>query len=252
MTAEWRQLAVAALDVLGPARLRTVADDLAAGRSTHRIAAAHPVAGASDAISQLARTVPMEQRDEAATYIRGLTDGWERRASAEQVESVWSGPQSHEVPVRATAQVLVGLIDEASRDLLLMTYSAKENPPVAAALCAARERGVRVTVVVETVLAANGAISSEPALAFRWVPGVEMWHWPPNRRPDPNAKMHAKIAVADRRVLLTTSANLTQSGAGANLEAGLLVRGGSAPARAAEHVDHLIAAGTLARLHSDD
>ncbi|MDS1271836.1 phospholipase D-like domain-containing protein [Lipingzhangella sp. LS1_29] len=60
--------------------------------------------------------------------------------------------------------------------------------------------------------------------------------------------MHAKLAVADRRVLLVSSANLTQSGVTANIEAGLLVRGGSAPARAAEHVAALCSSGTLTRL----
>lgn len=60
--------------------------------------------------------------------------------------------------------------------------------------------------------------------------------------------MHAKIAVADRRALLVTSANLTQSGVGTNLEAGLLVRGGSAPRRAAEHITALIADGVVVPL----
>ena len=70
----------------------------------------------------------------------------------------------------------------------------------------------------------------------------------PSRRTEPGAKMHAKLAVADRCVLFVTSANLTQSGVGKNIAAGLLVRGGTAPLRAAEHVDALRAAGTLCRL----
>ena len=40
--------------------------------------------------------------------------------------------------------------------------------------------------------------------------------------------MHAKLTVADRRVLLVTSADLTQSGVAKNIEAGLLIRGGTA------------------------
>jgi phosphatidylserine/phosphatidylglycerophosphate/cardiolipin synthase-like enzyme len=60
--------------------------------------------------------------------------------------------------------------------------------------------------------------------------------------------MHAKLAVADRRVLLVSSANLTQSGVGKNIEAGLLVRGGSAPLRAAEHIAELKISGVLERL----
>lgn len=62
--------------------------------------------------------------------------------------------------------------------------------------------------------------------------------------------MHAKVAVADRRALLVSSANLTQSGVVANIEADILVRGGHAPRRAAEHVAHLVAGGILARLHT--
>jgi phosphatidylserine/phosphatidylglycerophosphate/cardiolipin synthase-like enzyme len=69
--------------------------------------------------------------------------------------------------------------------------------------------------------------------------------------PDPviaGAKMHAKLAVADRAVMLVTSANLTQSGVAKNIEAGLLVRGGSAPRRAAEYVDALRAKREISRL----
>jgi len=61
--------------------------------------------------------------------------------------------------------------------------------------------------------------------------------------------MHAKLAVADRNFLLITSANLTQSGVTKNIEAGLLIRGGTAPRRAAEHIDTLRASGDLVRLN---
>jgi phosphatidylserine/phosphatidylglycerophosphate/cardiolipin synthase-like enzyme len=80
------------------------------------------------------------------------------------------------------------------------------------------------------------------------VAGIELWHWPTPKRTETGAKMHAKLAVADRRVLFVTSANLTQSGVGKNIEAGLLICGGVAPARAAEHVDALRASGDLIRL----
>jgi phosphatidylserine/phosphatidylglycerophosphate/cardiolipin synthase-like enzyme len=84
----------------------------------------------------------------------------------------------------------------------------------------------------------------EPYRAFTGVPGIQLWHWPVSARTEPGAKMHAKLAAADRRVLMVTSANLTQSGATKNIEAGLLIRGGAAPVRAAEHVDALRSAGT--------
>jgi phosphatidylserine/phosphatidylglycerophosphate/cardiolipin synthase-like enzyme len=60
--------------------------------------------------------------------------------------------------------------------------------------------------------------------------------------------MHAKLTVDDRHVLFVSSANLTQSGVTKNIEAGLLVRGGPAPVRAAEHIDALRASCSLVRL----
>ena len=90
----------------------------------------------------------------------------------------------------------------------------------------------------------------EPAAAFGSVAGIELWYWPVTQRTESGSKLRAKLAVADRRVLLVSSANLTQSGVGKNIEAGLLVRGGSAPQRAAEHIAELQSRGVLARLQA--
>lgn len=241
--------AEAAARRLGPAQLRTLADRVAAGWPDDAAVAAVP--GLADA----AAGVLAAQQDagipvvEAAAYLRGLADGRAQQQAAVQVESVWSGPDTHHVPVRATAQALAGLIAEARFELLLMTYSAKPYQPVLDDLSAAVDRGVAVTVVVETLQGAGSALAgAEPAAAFASVSGVSLWHWPPGQRDEAGAKMHAKIAVADRRVLLVSSANLTHSGIGKNIEAGLVVRGGSAPERAAEHIERLKTNGVLVRL----
>lgn len=243
------------VDSLGSDRLQILADGIADGASEATLCAGAVVPGYADAVRAVrsAQAASGVADAVAAVYMRGVADGYARSAAWERVESVWSGPSSHAVPVRSTAQVLVGLIGDATEDLLLMTYSARPYPPVIEALVAARARGVRVSIVVETIQGAGGALGGvEPAAAFLAVPGVELWHWPPGARTDSSAKMHAKIAVADRRILLVSSANLTQSGVGTNLEAGVLVHGGHAPRRAAEHVEHLVAAGTLVRLHRSD
>ncbi len=75
-------------------------------------------------------TPPVCPDVEAAAYLRGLAAGHTQQAAAVRVESVWSGPGTHQVPVRATAQVLVDLVGEATRELMLMTYSAKPYPPL--------------------------------------------------------------------------------------------------------------------------
>ena len=145
--------------------------------------------------------------------------------------------------------MLADVIREARHELLLMTYSARPYQPLTVALQAAVSRGVNVSTVVETLQGAGSALAGdEPYQAFTGIDGIDLWHWPSAKRTEPGAKMHAKLAVADRRVLFVTSANLTQSGVGKNIEAGLLVRGGTAPLRAAEHIDALRAAGALSRL----
>lgn len=168
------------------------------------------------------------------------------------VETVWSGPSSHPVPVRATAQALIDVVNEASSELVLMTYSARPHELPRQALAAAVARGATVTVLVETLQGGVGSALSgaEPAAAFSSIVGVKLWHWPPAQRSEPGSKMHAKLAVAGRGTLLVSSANLTQSGVEKNVEAGLLVRGGSAPKRAAEHIQTLRAGGVLAPLNS--
>jgi phosphatidylserine/phosphatidylglycerophosphate/cardiolipin synthase-like enzyme len=245
--------AQAALTEFGPAAVRTLADRIGAGWPDHAALQAVPVPGFVAAAAAVldARQAAGVSNVEAVAYLRGLAAGHERHAAAVRVETVWSGPGTHRVPVRATAQVLIELAEEATGELLLMTYSAKPYDPLLAALASAVARGVAVTAVVETLRGAGGALSgAEPAAAFVSVPGVQVWHWPLDRRRS-GAKMHAKLAVADRRALLVSSANLTQSGVGKNTEAGLLVRGGTAPQRAAEHIVELKARGVLARLDPD-
>lgn len=191
---------------------------------------------------------------QAAGFLRGLAAGYVRHAASVSVETVWSGPSSHSVPVRDTAQALTQVVTGATSELLLMTYSAKSHELLREVLTAAIERDVRVTAIVETLQGAGSALGgAEPAAAFAGIDGLELWHWPVGRREGKGAKMHAKLAVADRKVLLVSSANLTQSGAHHNIEAGLLIRGGNAPLRTAEHILELRSRGVLDRLsHSGE
>jgi phosphatidylserine/phosphatidylglycerophosphate/cardiolipin synthase-like enzyme len=228
---------------LGPSALRTVVDH--ACDAWPREAILRATLGAEALLDALAAV----DRSAGLAYLAGLAAGYSQRAAEVSVETVWSGPGSHHVPVRATAAVLGDVVREARHELLLMTYSARPHQPLSDALGAAISRGVAVTVVVETLQGAGSALSGdEPYQAFTGIPGIELWHWPASQRTESGAKMHAKLAVADRRILLVTSANLTQSGVTKNIEAGLLIRGGTVPVRAAEHIDALRSAGILTRL----
>jgi cardiolipin synthase len=173
---------------------------------------------------------------------------------AEQsVEIVWTGPVTDQVPVRRTRQVLLDVIDGATRRLRLLSFAAYRVPAVVEALTAASERGVQIDLVLETALASGGRLTVDASGAFADVAeAVRFWVWPSGRRPtQPSgspASLHAKAAVADGNVALVTSANLTASAIEANMELGLLVRGGPVPRRLDQHVSQLIADGVLERV----
>jgi len=242
----WERLEETGADLLcqlGPSALRAAVNH--AGDGWPREAILRDTPGAEPLLDALVGT----DRSAALAYLTGLAAGYVQRAGEVSVETVWSGPASHHVPVRATAAVLADLVGEARHELLLMTYSARPHPPLTDALQAAIGRSVTISVIVETLQGAGSALAGdEPYHAFTGINGIELWHWPTTRRTEPGAKMHAKLAVADRQILLITSANLTQSGVSKNIEAGLLIRGGTVPRRAAEHVDALRASGDLIRL----
>jgi len=242
--------ATEAAPILGAAVLRTLADRVGAGWPESAV-----LSGIGRAFAEVARPVlrALEHdgtaSGQSAAFLRGLAAGCALQTGLVGVESVWSGPSSHSVPVRATAQALIQVVTEATSELLLMTYSAKRHEPLREALASAIVRGVQVTIVVETLQGAGSALAgAEPAAAFAGINGLQLWHWPVERRNESGSKLHAKLAIADRRVLLVSSANLTQSGVEKNIEAGVLIRGGSAPARAAEHIVELKSKGVLARL----
>ncbi|WP_231155947.1 DISARM system phospholipase D-like protein DrmC [Streptomyces sp. CNZ748] len=246
---EFENAARATVAVLGPSQAKDLAGVLARGGSRERAQSELTTPGAEAALERLyyamdEESVPLA---EAAAYIRGYVAALLHNRDSVRVRTVWSGPSTPGVPVRATAQVLVDVIGEAREELLAMTYAARPYPALTRALTAAVERGVSVHVVVETLTGAGGLLrGQEPAEAFASVPGVTLWHWA-TRDPARHAhsRQHAKVAIADRRTLFLGSANLTESAARRNLEAGVLVSGGEAPKRAAEHIVELQRMGDL-------
>lgn len=62
------------------------------------------------------------------------------------------------------------------------------------------------------------------------------------------ASLHAKCAVSDGQRLLVSSANLTEFALNFNMELGILVQAGDAPARVERHFDALMTNGELERI----
>ncbi|MEV5126062.1 DISARM system phospholipase D-like protein DrmC [Streptomyces decoyicus] len=240
--------AEAAVASLGLSRSKDLAGLLAQGRTRERILTELATPGVSAAVLALHDSMESESvpSSEAAAYLRGYVAARRQARDTVRVRTVWSGPSTPAVPVRATAQVLVEVINEAQHELLAMTYAAHPYPALTKALTEAAGRGVQTHVVVETLAGAGGLLSGrEPAEAFASVPGLLLWVWERARAEQGRSRQHAKLAVADRRTLLLGSANLTESAARRNIEAGVLVTGGEAPRRAAEHIVELQRLGIL-------
>ncbi|MGW0367454.1 DISARM system phospholipase D-like protein DrmC [Streptomyces coeruleorubidus] len=240
--------AEAAIAALGLSRSKDLAGLLAQGRTRERILTELATPGVSEAVAALYDAMESESvhASEAAAYVRGYVAARRQAREAVRVRTVWSGPSTPAVPVRATAQVLVEVIKEARHELLAMTYAARPYQALTRALTEAVGRGVRTHVVVETLVGAGGLLSgNEPADAFASVPGLWLWAWARDPAEQGRSRQHAKLAVADRHTLLLGSANLTESAARRNIEAGVLVTGGEAPRRTAEHIVELQRLGIL-------
>ncbi|MFH9863035.1 DISARM system phospholipase D-like protein DrmC [Streptomyces sp. NPDC017202] len=245
---DFEAAAAAAVAVLGLSRGKDLAGLLSRRGSKERARTELTGPGTGEAVAELYEAMERESvpPTEAAAYVRGYVAAMLRARDRVRVRTVWTGPSTPAVPVRATAQVLIDVIDEATAELLAMTYAARPYPALSRALEAAAERGVKIHVVVETLAGARGLLKGrEPAEAFTSVPGLNLWHWARDRADEARSRQHAKLAVADRRTLFLGSANLTESAAHRNIEAGVLVSGGEAPRRAAEHIVELQRLGIL-------
>lgn len=173
-----------------------------------------------------------------ALAIRAAAASADAMRASSHVDIVWTGPSTPTVPMRSTVAVLIDVINGASHRLLIVSFAAYKIPTVLAAIRAAISRGVDVRVVVDSPIEEGGRLTVDAARPFAQL-DLAVFAWPGNRRAT-NAAMHAKTAVADGRVALVTSANLTDYALERNMELGLLVTGGTIPQRIEAHFDELI------------
>lgn len=159
---------------------------------------------------------------------------------------VWTGPDAGK-PVRLTAAVMAEVIDAAQQKLLVISFAAYKIPQVLTGLKAAAKRGVMVDIVLETAEDSGGALTFDQLPAFAQLDGVRVWHWPADKRPAAGGSLHAKAIVADDKIALVTSANLTGHALAHNIELGLLARDPLAANGITAHVAGLMHQGVLAR-----
>jgi cardiolipin synthase A/B len=230
---------------LPPADVRQLA--LAAADGSPSVRGLRAAAGASvlrTACDQLLARLNSADPAYLAGLLAGAARAIERAHRQQSIHVVWTGPESGVTSSRLTAATVIDLIAEAHHEIMLVSFAAQTEPGISAALEAASRRGVSITLLAE-----RHADNPGYAPAGTPFPGLDAnrLHWPAAERPQ-GAALHAKVIVVDQRVALVGSANLTSRAMEANLECGILIRGGPQPRAVREHIASLHAAGRLRKL----
>jgi cardiolipin synthase len=182
---------------------------------------------------------------EIASAFRAAAQVASLMRSREALELVWTGPKTGLIPTRQTEQVMLEVIDSARSDLFLVTYVFYKVSSIVAALEAAVARRVAVSILVESSIEHGGTLHGDSVKSVRdAITGAKIYVWAQESKKldgEPiSAAVHAKCAVADRKLAFITSANLTTAALERNMELGMLIRGGTVPDRLGQHLAALV------------
>jgi cardiolipin synthase len=181
-----------------------------------------------------------------------VIDAWVS-SSSRALDIVWSGPANGTFPIRRIDQVLYDLLAKAEQRIFLVTFSAHRVPLLCVHLSSAIERGVDVTLLLESEQASAGQLSFDAAKAFKDVclDKVRLLHWPIENRDRNQAgkpgKLHVKCAVIDETAIIG-SANLTDDAFNRNMELGVIIKDLASVASICEHFETLERNGILKRV----
>lgn len=179
--------------------------------------------------------------DVAAGMLMGAAHFRERAERDCTVELVWTGPTTPFIAPRRTEQVLLDVIQRATRELFIVSFVAYDVPSIITAINSAIDRGVEVRILVEASVTQGGSLLVDPVATMKnAVPAAKLYVWTDRSYPFTNGRVHAKVAVADDTMAFLTSANLTGHALEKNMEAGVLVCGGHVATNLRAHLHALI------------
>ncbi|MDY7076593.1 MAG: DISARM system phospholipase D-like protein DrmC [Chloroflexota bacterium] len=170
----------------------------------------------------------------------------EHHREYQRLELVWTGPDSHVIPLRRTDQALLQLINGAQGTLHIVSFAVYKIEAISHAIVNAAQRGVSVAIYLETPDASEGRIAFDTiqALGREVAQRARIYVWPLEKRlkaaDGKHGSLHAKLALADGQTMLISSANLTGYAMTLNMEMGLLVHGGPLPAQVETHLERLV------------
>lgn len=188
---------------------------------------------------------------EMSLLLQSVSDALVHQRQKQQVELTWTGPHGSQVNLRRTDQALIQLVHAAQARILIVSFAVYKAGNILDALEKAADRGVEITIVLESGDASEGKIAYNTirALGRSLREKSRIFIWPAAKRattPDgKTGSLHAKIGLADGCHLYLSSANLTDYAMTVNMEMGLLVRNPEIAASVEEHFEDLIARQVL-------
>ncbi|BAL13474.1 MULTISPECIES: DISARM system phospholipase D-like protein DrmC [Bradyrhizobium] len=191
---------------------------------------------------------PVEPAGLAALLV-GASVGYRHAKAEQELELVWTGPPGPTIATRRTEQALLEVIDAAANRLFVTSFVAYSVPSVMKAFERAIARGVRLSMLLELSEQDGGGITFDVIGKMKAaLPTAHICSWTNQGEKFAGGKVHAKIAVADETVCFVSSANLTGHAMERNMEAGVLIRGGSVPRDLHRHLEALETSNVIARV----
>lgn len=178
---------------------------------------------------------------ELAAMLTAASAAYHRAKGEQEIELVWTGPSSKLIATRKTEQALLQVIDAAESRLFITSFVAYDVASIMSALRKAIDRGVEVSMLLESSDKHGGGVSMDAIGQMRAaLPTARIYFWSDKGDSFAGGKVHAKVAVCDESICFISSANLTGHAMEKNMEAGVLIRGGSLPTKLQNHLEALV------------
>lgn len=241
----------ALVSLASPEKVGAIASRVRRTDSTKVASALAGVMGTPMAAALLNRVVDAWRKshvgaDELASMLLAASHAFSRASNQQTTELVWTGPKTPFVSARRTEQALLEVINAAEHDLFLTSFVAYEISTIVKALNSASERGVVVSMLLESSKEQGGNISFDVLGKMKdLVPAAKLYAWRDKVDPFTDGSVHAKVAVADGKLCFITSANLTGYAMEQNMEAGVLITGGRIPRTLHDHLQALVDTRTV-------
>lgn len=198
---------------------------------------------ASGVVDQLIQTwcATSVSAEELASMLLAAVHVFTKASNEQSTELVWTGPTTPFVAARRTEQALLQVINVANSALFITSFVAYDVSSIVKALNAACERGVVISMLLESSQDHGGSINIDVIGKMRTlVPTAQLYAWRDKADAFSDGRVHAKVAVADGSTCFITSANLTRYAMDKNMEAGVLISGGRIPKLLDKHLRSLV------------